>query len=176
MSSDIKVRDYRSSDLHFIKSSWLKSYRALGYPTKNISGEVFWTYHSNVIDKILSNPMVRVLIACDSSDDEQILGYLIADCIRMPDKDNQDVVFHYVLTKREFQKMGIAKKMLDELGVKEGDRITYTHLSRLWTCDHRAPLPTASYGFCSYNYCSGDTAEQWIAKKHPTWVYNPYLI
>lgn len=116
---------------------------------KRITHPVYFEYHPDLIAQILDFPMVKVHIATPTEDPETILGYLAASAVRAPKEDKQEVVLHYLFVKKEFQLLGVARRLMDELHIQEGDDISFTH----WTY----PMDE-------------------ISKKRPTWVYNPYLI
>lgn len=176
MTPDIQIRPFKTADFPFVVSSWLKSYKMMSYFARKVPHRIFFGHHKRVIAAILDSPMVKVYVAVSPDDDDQIIGYLVASAVRSPHEDRQCVVIQYLFVKREFQRLGIATKLIGILNIKQQDEVSYTHLCRLWSCSHRAPLPPAIVGFCNQNYCKNDSTDEWIAKKYPNWVYNPYLI
>jgi GNAT superfamily N-acetyltransferase len=145
----ISIRDFRAEDFPFIISSWGKSYKMMSYFAKRIDHNTFFENHPKVISGVLELPQMRILMATDASDPDQILGYLVGSCLRFSNEDKQSVILQYIFVKKEFQRLGIAKQLLAQLDIKEGDEVQFTH----WTY----PMDE-------------------ISKKYPTWVYNPYLI
>lgn len=149
MTPDIQIRPFKTADFPFIVSSWSKSYKMMSYFAKRVHHQTFFEHHPSLISGILDLPMTKVHIAVSNEDPDEILGYLVARCLRKPAADQQEVVIDYVFVKKEFQRLGVGKRLLAELGLKEGDEVSFTH----WTY----PMDE-------------------IAPKHPTWIYNPYLI
>lgn len=149
MLLNIQVRPFKISDFPFIVSSWAKSYKMMSYFAKRVNHETFFVHHPQIISGILDLPMTKVHVAVSPDDPDQIIGYCVASAVRAPDEDKQAVVLHYIFVKKEFQKVGVGKRLVSELNIRDGDEVSFTH----WT------YPVDE-----------------LTKKYPTWVYNPYLV
>jgi hypothetical protein len=60
---------------------------------------------SRFLDRILSNPKTKVLIAADAEDDQEILGYAMTT----------NDVLHWILVKKDYRKAGVASALLADL-------------------------------------------------------------
>ena len=114
----VMLRKVIPSDISFIFSSWLKSYRSSNF-AKNISNTIYYKAHHNLIETLLRYS--DVIIACSSTDQDQIFGYMVASRI--------DGIFtiHYAYVKHPYRKLGIGTMML---GAFDHDFSTvgcYTH-------------------------------------------------
>lgn len=102
----IQVRGAAKTDIPFITSSWLRSYRD-GYLVRAIPNTVYYYQHHKILEHLL--PRSIVLVACNEQDPDQILGWICAEVI------DTALVVHYVYTKQPFRKFGIAKRLVDLL-------------------------------------------------------------
>ena len=87
------------TDIPFIFSTWLKGYYYGSKALKRIEKRAFMINYYQVIQKILSNPVTTVLVACSKEDPDVILGYSVAE----------PPTLHWVFVKKGFRKLGIAK-------------------------------------------------------------------
>jgi len=128
-------------DLHFILSSWLKTYRESGKFTRRIKPQTFYQYHEERIKRLFDWPLAEVTIACTPQEPTVILGYRVSE--------EKDHVLHWLFVRPEFQKMGIAKKLLEGFPLGE---CHFTH----WTinCDEKINR---------------------LLEENPRMNYNPYL-
>lgn len=117
------------SDIPFIYSSWLKSYRN-SEDTKGITDTVYYAHHHNFIEALLSRPTCVVLIVSPTGDPNTILGYSVTDSSR------NGPVIHYVYVKEAWRKMGLMKRLLSDAQVDVAACL-FTHRTkvaeRLWS-------------------------------------------
>ena len=114
-------------DRHYVLSSWLRSYAAKGRDSRD-----YGERHSQFCDDYA--PVVRgllarskVLIACDASTPDIIAGWMAFE----------GETLHYILTKPNFRRLGVARWMLNDFAAMP---LGYTHR----TSDAmRCPVPAA---------------------------------
>lgn len=107
------IRNAIESDISFVYSTWLRSYKgdsALGLSCKPT---VYFLNYNRVIDWILSQEDTQILVACKPDEPEVIFGYLIY----------QPGVMHYAFTKEPFSRQGIARSLYRHADEPK----TYTH-------------------------------------------------
>jgi hypothetical protein len=140
------------NDKNFICATWLNSYFTSSRFAKRITHRIFKDYHSEVIERILTNPKTEVLIASSIDDPDTIFGYLVFQKYKTP-------ILHYVYVKHAFKKMGIAAELIQKADVGFPN-IIVTH----WTFDLEDVLdkyPTHP--------------EMWESR-YPEISYIPYLV
>jgi hypothetical protein len=121
----LELREMREGDRHYVLSSWLRSYAAKGLDSRD-----YGTRHSQFCDDYA--PVVRSLLArskvlvaglCDTQD--IIAGWMAFE----------GETLHYVLTKPNFRKLGVAAWMLADFASMP---VAFTHR----TSDAlRCPIP-----------------------------------
>jgi len=100
----VQIRKHTKEDLPFIYRSWLMG-QYYGLDLFSLSKkDSFMNAYRKIIDHILQRPNTEIQIAALAEDQEIILGYSILE------KD----ALHWVFVKKEFRKMGIAKKLIPE--------------------------------------------------------------
>lgn len=95
------IRDATATDIPFVYSSWLKSYRYDSYMGKYINPGIFKDRYKYVIDHILLKS--HVSIATSSDDPYLIMGYIVFE----------PGLLHYIFVKDVFEKNGIARILYD---------------------------------------------------------------
>lgn len=147
----IELRLFESSDFNFIKNSYMKSYRNSNL-TRYVNQIVYNKYQSKLFDSIVRT--ANILIACNSSDSYQILGYIIYD--------NSKKIIHYVYVKNPFRKNHIAKRLIERVA-SEG-----------WQISHLTPfMKSILYGS---NAHSADRANISKTLQQLNITYNPYAL
>lgn len=114
-----KTRGLKPGDIPYITSTWMNSFRSNARWPKEILHRIYSSEHNRIINSILNNS--QVLIACDPEDEDHIFGYVVFSNITRIDLD----IFHYVFTKRAFQKLGVAKGLIKES--RKGGNAAFTH-------------------------------------------------
>lgn len=109
MSNPFKLRPGLQSDLPFIKSSWLQSYRE----SSKISYDLFNIYQNGLTEKILERSLT--VVACNSEDDDLILGWICFEPAPKPvrlifDHPTMRIV-HYAYVKAIYRKLGVGKAL-----------------------------------------------------------------
>ena len=103
INDQIALRAALPTDLPFIYSSWLKSYRH-SYFAKNITNTIYFKEHHDIIESLLDKS--QIVIACDKHDQTQIFGYMVANFV-----DNIFTV-HYLYVKHPYRKLGLGSTLL----------------------------------------------------------------
>lgn len=135
---DLKVRELVDSDLPFVFSTWLKSYKANSLHTKRQRSSLYYPAYHRLIEKALARS--KNLIACLPGDPRTILGYLIAEPKRaisvlidgLPYSERS--IVHMAYTKSGFERFGVMTGLLAHAGI-DPNRAVFTH----WTGEVLAP-------------------------------------
>lgn len=114
----ITFRQPSETDLPFIFSSWLKSFRNSNF-AKNISNDTYYPEHHRIIEDIFK--ISTVLLACDKSNVENIYGYIVAAKL-----DNMFTI-HYVYVKHTYRRMGLAGLLIEAFPHDPSEPAYYTH-------------------------------------------------
>lgn len=96
------IRPAVESDIPFIYSTWLRSYRldsAIGSTCKK---SVFFNGYNAILDAILSNPNAVCSVAVSPENSNVIYGYAVYE----------SNAIHYCFVKEAFRRWGIAKSLL----------------------------------------------------------------
>lgn len=96
MNSDCLIRKATPNDLPFIYSTWLRSFRYSSTFAKEISNEIYYEMHHQLIDRIFARG-ATVLVAVDKENPETLFGYL---CGEGP-------VAHFAYVKKPFRGLSI---------------------------------------------------------------------
>lgn len=98
------IRPANESDINFIYSTWIKSFRT-GSGLGLASGKyVYFTLYQFMIDQILHRKECEATVAADPSDPLVIYGYIV----------HEPGVLHYAFTKEAFRRLGVAKALYRE--------------------------------------------------------------
>ncbi len=115
------IRDVLPSDIPFIYSSWLKSFRFGSQLAKPIRSSIFYENYREVLDCLLSKSQIKV--ACLNDEPSVILGYLVYE--------RTIAIVHYVFVKEAFRELGIAHNLL--LQSELPTDLTYSHMTTMIT-------------------------------------------
>lgn len=120
----VLFRPHKESDINFIFATLLKSYRFCNPIAKAQPSHSYYRSGSDELHDML-NCDVKIMIACDSEDQDLIVSFLI---YRLNDDEQ---VIHYVYTKAAFRSAGIAKDLCKASGLNISKRTYYSR----WTLD-----------------------------------------
>lgn len=114
------IRSGRPGDAPFVIKSWLRSFNEHLRPEDRRCG--YWDAHKEVIADLLTAG--ALLVAHDAADDNAILGFACGE----PRLDM--LVLHYVYTKREHRRKGVARALVTELRTRtKAPTVVVTHLT-----------------------------------------------
>lgn len=117
--AEITFREANNSDIPFLTSSWLKSYRDAP-AVRGVPNKVYYYFHHKVLEELISRGMVLVLHYEHTPD--QILGWV---CYETYDSA---MLLHYMYIKKSFRGFGLARKVLEEILDRENPPVVlYTH-------------------------------------------------
>lgn len=120
--SDIMLRAAKPSDVPFLTSTWLKSYRDAP-AVRGVPNRVYYYYHHKVLEALLTR--CTVMVACYDHTPDQILGYVCAELF------DSALVVHYVYTKQTFRGFGVARKLVKHLiDAEKPPAVLYTHKTK----------------------------------------------
>jgi hypothetical protein len=97
-----KLRLAIGSDLNFIYSTWLDSYRYDSSLGKSCRNSTFYPSYQLVIDHILAR--ASVVVVCMPDQEKVIFGYLVYE----------PKILHYCFVKQAFRELGLAGLMWRE--------------------------------------------------------------
>lgn len=120
MLTSVSIRDAQPSDLPFIYSSWLKSYKHDSKLGRSIRSSIFFENYREVLDKLLLNSSIKIISA--PNDSNVILGYLVYSYDL-----NKDLIIHYCFVKQPFRRLGLANTLINSVNL--GFRVICTHIT-----------------------------------------------
>ncbi len=120
----IKYRLPQPSDLPFIYSTWLRSYRQMPF-AKNMSNDTFFYHHKQVIETILAKPNTSIVLIHEESDPNHLYGYSVIESY------GEAFIIHYIYIKHSYRRLGLARDLLESQITSLGTKLTFvTHESR----------------------------------------------
>lgn len=142
--SGCKIRPMADTDRSFVIAAWLNNYRRESYFAARVTDKVFFYHHHAIVERLLARS--RVLIACDPSDENEIVGYIVWE----------PGVLHWVYVKKAFRKFGIGRSLLSATDLPDDlAGVHITHPTKLW-------FTTKQHG-------------EGLEAKFPAAIHNPYL-
>lgn len=115
---EVTFRAMRTTDEHFVLSSWLRSYADSHEARCFFQGDlrpVFFAVYEPLVKAMLARSTVTV--ACLPENHDVVAGWLCAE----------NDTLHYVLAKPKFRGMAVAKRLLD--GMEELP-VSYSHITQ----------------------------------------------
>lgn len=120
----------KASDLNFILSSWLKTYKYSGPTVRRMFDRVYYEVYEPKVKELIKRS--DVYIASLREDEDVIVGYLAIE--RLTDRD----IIHFCAVKDSWQKMGIARQLID--AARPQPSTYYTHwTSPMVSLSHKIP-------------------------------------
>lgn len=111
MSDDaVLIREFAPGDLNFIYSVWLRDLRDAD--PNPVPDDLWFPAHRATLDRILSKPEVRVLIAAAADKPDEILGFVVAE--------PREVVWWTFVRKGPLRGRGLAKMLLQAVDCPPG--------------------------------------------------------
>ena len=104
------IRQALESDLAFIFSTWLRSYKHDSPLTWMIHSDTFFKGHQAYLERLLSRPGIEALVSCNSEDPSHIFGWLVWE---------KPTLVHFVYVKRALRREGVASELLRKTGLPE---------------------------------------------------------
>lgn len=114
----VMLRGLQENDIHFIFSSWLKSFRGSNF-SKNISNTLYFDQQHKLIEHLLAT--AHVVIACNKEDPEQIFGYMVGGFV------GNLFVVHYIYVKHPYRRLGVGNLLLNSMDHSKATAHCYTH-------------------------------------------------
>lgn len=116
----VQIRPVTEEDVGFIKKNWLRIVR---HSVDDLCpSDLFYEEHDKVIG-MLSNKS-ECLVACDPEYPFYIYGFIVGS--PLPDSA---VLVHFVFTRDEWRRRGVARHLVSQLGYKPGAKIVATQLT-----------------------------------------------
>lgn len=117
----IAIRQGTTSDVPFIFSSWLKSYRSNSPFAGSVSERIYYDREHAIIERILARG--RTLVAHPEGDPGTIIGYLVAEQHTVPS------IVHWLYVKGAWRRAGVGAKLVEAAGL-DMDDCHYTHQTK----------------------------------------------
>lgn len=117
MDLPISIRDCEQSDLPFVFSSWLRSYRLSSF-ARSIPNRDYYSNHHLVVDRLVQAPETKILVATDVEDPTVLLGFLVFE----------PGVIHFAYTKKPFRGLQVFRRLLEASGL-DLNSAAYSHFT-----------------------------------------------
>lgn len=124
--NDISFREMNASDIPYIKSTFLRSFRNSSF-TNLTSNKSYFGFFSPLFEELILSPNTVVGLAVNPEDESHIYAWCVWE------KQGPVQILHYVYTKTSYRKFGIAEDLLKATGFNLGEPFFYTLFSR--DCD-----------------------------------------
>lgn len=118
-----RFRPYKPEDIPFIQNSWGSSYYKGAEYHRFLAPVEFHHYHRPIRERLLLSQNVAIIVACDPSDEDLILGWIL---VEKPHKA-QGLILHYLYVKEAFKREKLASRLIDR-ALPEGP-VMFTHLT-----------------------------------------------
>jgi GNAT superfamily N-acetyltransferase len=105
---DMKHSNMLTTEKAFVYNSWLKSYGKSREPQR-MSFKVYFHNYTKILDGILAD--CYVAFALNPDDLDQIFGFVVFNY----DEDINLTVIHYIYVKEAFRKLGLARKLMQQI-------------------------------------------------------------
>lgn len=114
------IRQVVQEDYAFVLDSWLKSTRDEKW-AGNVPNNMAMAVLQEAVRQLVLRG-ARILVAANPERSNQIVGWICAEAGREGEK-----IVHAIYTKRPFRRLGIAKALLDSVGLRPDDPFPYTY-------------------------------------------------
>lgn len=150
----VRIRDPHPDDINYIIKCWAREFRY--YFPKHLPDRLYYQEQQKVIGQLASKSILKV--ACAPDNLSAIYGFAVGKV----QPEASTLLLHYVYTRAEWRRLGIAKALVHALGYTEGMEVVATHwsnqLSKI-TEDRRMVRGKAQYTI-----------------KYPFLIFNPFLM
>lgn len=123
----VYMRDFEAGDANFILRTWLRSYRGRMH---SIPDMLYYEHQQTLIRRLAQRS--RVAIASVKTQPEFIMGFCVAEPL-LEEREDEPLRVHFCFTKLTYRQMGLARRMLCQLGwnpLREIHVSHWTHASR----------------------------------------------
>lgn len=152
-----RLRKWRRSDIPFLTSNWLRSFRD-GAFVRGIPNSIYFYEMQKCIAEVVKT--AAIVVVCDEADDNKMYAFA---CV---EKDISGALFvHYVYVKPEVRRRGLARKLLETIIDHE-------------TKARGAPPPAIFYTHKTFDVLDYRKECEEQNKPFPLreWVYNPFCL
>lgn len=119
----LQIRPLQVSDVPFVTSNWLHTYRD-SPSTWGIRNTEYFHYQHKKIEEVVARG--TTLILCNSARPDQDLGFLTYEVF-----PGRILVLHYCYFKRAYRGMGLARILVDEvISAEVPDSVQVTHRTK----------------------------------------------
>lgn len=107
MEAVFTLRPYRASDINLIQNSWSSSYYKGAEYVGFMSPKEFNQQHRPIREEILRRPSATIIVACNSKDEDLILGWVLVE-----KREEPGIVLHYLYVKEAFKGWDVSDELL----------------------------------------------------------------
>lgn len=126
----IRLRKAEIEDIPFVTNSWLASYRK-SLDCRGIPNTEFYHYEHQILENLIPDSMLVIL--CPEHDHDHIWGWGCYQVIEQGDTGQRlkVLVLHYVLVREAYQKLGLARQLVDNiLALEKPDGVVMTYRTK----------------------------------------------
>jgi hypothetical protein len=123
-----KVRMAHAGDLNFMLKTWLECTRDMTWGRDAVK-PVYYTNQQKLIGTIAARPGCLAVVMVDALDEDQILGFCVAEPAHHGAQGVVPMILHFIYTKQAFRHFGLAREMLRHFGWQINDPIIATNIS-----------------------------------------------
>lgn len=123
-----KVRTAHAGDLNFILKTWMECTRDMTWGRDTVK-PVYYPNQQKLIGSIAARPGCLAVVMVDALDEDQILGFCVAEPAHLTNTGKVPLIVHFIYTKQAFRHFGLAREMLRYMGWQQHDPIIATTLS-----------------------------------------------
>lgn len=110
-SFKVAYRKADPGDVHFIFSTWLRSYKYDSPATGAIRQDIYYENHQLVLEKLLSKPTTEMVVCCEEADPSFILGYIVFEKLKSP-------ILHFLYVKKNWREENVVRDgLFNEAGL-----------------------------------------------------------
>lgn len=110
MDDAVLIRPFAPGDLAFLFSTWLRDLRDAD--PGPLPDDLWFPAHRAALERIMSKPEVKVLVAAAADRPDEILGYVVAE--------PKELIWWVFVRKGELRGKGIAKMLLQAVDCPPG--------------------------------------------------------
>lgn len=104
IKSAVSIRAYQQSDFSFVIATFLRGLYYGDSWFSMVPKDIFMRFYAKIVESLLVNGKNAVIIACDKTDPDTIMGYALMS--------NDGSTIHWVYVKKAWRNKGVAKLMI----------------------------------------------------------------
>lgn len=121
MDVPVRIRDAHPDDVHYVIKTWCREHR-FNKP-QHMPDRLYYQEQQKVIGQLASKSQLKV--ACAPDNLSAIYGFAVGKQL-----SDTTLLAHYVYTRNEWRRLGVARALIQALGYREGMELVATHWSK----------------------------------------------